>query len=945
MDKAIETPAGSGGEVAQAAPHGGAVAPSEGDPGASAVGLEHPGADGGEGTDGAREKGVARRTRRRPRRTKVQAEAEIVVEAEEGKPAAREAQGATTSEGNGAAGDLNRVEAEPSVAASGAGALASAVASGPTVADETATVEAAEADAPTATPEKRESRRRRGRAGGRRKTTPTPATVEPPEEGVDAAVAAAPEPSVTEPVEAALAVETFPLTADRAAAEPISAGRPEIEIEPPTLPEPPPLEPELEWLSIDQLPEPEPELLEVLPPDLPEPPARERGRRRRSRGERAIARAARAAAQQVVEIVPEPSVEAPVEAPVESPPPVSIPASPLPPAQTRKKGRQHREEHEPAEEQEPVAAPEPRESRRAEKAEKAEKLVKEIIVNVDSRETRIAVIENNRLVELHVEREERVVGSIYKGRVANVLPGMDAAFVDIGLERNAFLYVGDILYEAGEEGGNGPLYRRAGREVKIRDVAKPGQEILVQVVKGPRGTKGARVSTRMSLPGRYIVLMPEGENLGVSRKIEDAGERERLRKIGEAIRPQGFGLIIRTEAEGKSEKDLRQDAQLLVELWRQIQEKAKRTPPPALIHQDLSLLLKTIRDVFGSDVDRMLIDSRTDYEKAIELLEMLSPELKSRVELYTGAEPIFHRFGLDDEIERLLRRKVWLKSGGYITIDSTEALTAIDVNTGKFIGSTSLADTILKTNLDAVNEIARQLRLRDLGGMIVLDFIDMSSARDRAQVMAALERALKKDRTRTKIAHISPLGLVEMTRKRTGETVTELLTQSCPYCQGRGRVSSPESVSIQIERLIKRRCAEQDMDAILVHAAPEVAAYLVGPEGDNIEQLEKEVRRPIYVRARHDFHVEKFEIMPGDMMELEQQIMPYRGGQVVECLVQKIDLITAPRSAAWVDGYFVDLANGTRFQGQRTKVRLIDVRRSFALGEPVSHTLDKSEPI
>jgi ribonuclease G len=519
--------------------------------------------------------------------------------------------------------------------------------------------------------------------------------------------------------------------------------------------------------------------------------------------------------------------------------------------------------------------------------------------------------------------------------------------VDIGLERNAFLYVGDILYEASGDDEGGPVYRRAGREVKIRDVAKSGQEILVQVVKGPRGTKGARVSTRMSLPGRYIVLMPEAENLGVSRKIEDAGERERLRKIGEQVRPSGFGMIIRTEAEGKTERDLRQDAQLLVDLWRKVQEKARKTPPPGLVHQDLSLLFKTIRDVFGSDVDRMLIDSHSDYQKAIELLDVLSPELKERVEFFAGTEPIFHKFGLDDEIERLLRRKVWLKSGGYITIDSTEALTAIDVNTGKFIGSTSLSDTILKTNLDAVNEIARQLRLRDLGGMIVLDFIDMSSARDRTQVMAALERALKKDRTRTKIAHISPLGLVEMTRKRTGETVTELLTQSCPYCQGRGRVGSPESMSIQIERLVKRRCSEGDVDAILVYANPEVAAYLVGPEGDNIEQLEKEVRRPVYVRARHDFHVEKFDIVPGDMMELEHQIMPYRGGQVVECVVQKMDLITAPRSGAWVDGYFVDLANGTRFQGGKAKVRLVDVRRSFALGEPVSpaNTLDKSEPI
>ncbi len=577
-------------------------------------------------------------------------------------------------------------------------------------------------------------------------------------------------------------------------------------------------------------------------------------------------------------------------------------------------------------------------------AEKAERLNKEIVINVSPRETRIAVLENGRLVELHVEREERVVGSVFKGKVANVLPGMDAAFVEIGLDRNAWLHVGDILFEGGED--NGHTHKRP-RDLKIRDVAKPGQEILVQVVKGPRGTKGARVSTRMSLPGRYIVLMPDADNLGVSRKIEDPAERDRLKRIGDKVRPAGFGMIIRTEAEERTEEDLTQDLDLLLKQWQQITERSRQVKAPALIHQDLSLILKTIRDVVGADVDKLVLDSSDDYEKVREMLAILSPDLIDRVQLYQEPEPIFSRYGLEDEIERLLRRKVWLRSGGYITIDPSEALTAIDVNTGKFIGSTSLSDTILKTNLDAVQEIARQLRLRDIGGMIVLDFIDMSSARDRAQVMAALDKALKKDRTRTKVAHISPLGLIEMTRKRTGETVTDLITQTCDYCQGRGRTLSPETMSIQIERAIRRKCAENDYDAVLVHAHPEVCAHLIGPEGENVEAIERLLRRPIYVRARHDFHIEKFEVLPCDMMEIEKQLLPFRGGQVVECEVQKLELITAPRSAAWVDGYFVDLANGTRFQGSKIRVRLTDVRRSFALGEPVAPAtaLDKSEPI
>jgi ribonuclease G len=579
---------------------------------------------------------------------------------------------------------------------------------------------------------------------------------------------------------------------------------------------------------------------------------------------------------------------------------------------------------------------------------RTEREYKEILINVGDRETRIAVLENGRLVELHVEREERVVGGVYKGRVSNVLPGMDAAFVDIGLERNAFLYVGDILFEdAGRSGGGDSPVRRTSRDVRIKDLAKPGQEILVQVVKGPRGTKGARVSTKMSIPGRYLVLMPEGDHLGVSRKIEDAKERDRLKRIAEQLQPKGFGLIVRTEAEGRSEQELHQDFAYLDKTWKEIQAKAKRGHAPALVHKDLGIILKTIRDLFGSDVDKLVIDSQEEYEKAVETLTDLAPDLVDRVFLYDDPEPLLIRYHVEEEIDRLLRRKVWLRNGAYLLVDTTEALTTIDVNTGKFVGTSSLAETILKTNLDAVDEIARQLRLRDIGGMIVLDFIDMASSRDRQMVMRALENAFKKDRTRMKIAHISPLGLVEMTRKRTAEAVTDVMSHVCPYCQGRGRVWSPETMAIQIEREIQRLCAKQDVDAVLVHANPEVAEWLIGPEGESIERLERMLRRPVYIRARHDYHIEKYEILPGDMMEMERQMMPFHGGQVVECTVGKSDLITPPRTAAWADGYFVDLANGVKLQGQNARVRLTDVRRSFALGEPVAPAtaVDRSEPI
>lgn len=556
----------------------------------------------------------------------------------------------------------------------------------------------------------------------------------------------------------------------------------------------------------------------------------------------------------------------------------------------------------------------------------------EIIVNVDTRETRVALIEAGKLVELHIEREERVVGSIYKCKVSNVLPGMDAAFVDIGLERNAFLYVADVLPEADDEF---PAAKRDTRHLRIKDVLKIGQEVLVQVIKGPRGTKGARVSTRISLPGRYLVLMPDADNIGVSRKIEEGGERDRLKRIADNIKPLGYGVIVRTEAEGKSEVEIKQDLEFLLRMWNQIQDKARKISAPGLVHQDLSLIYKIIRDVFSSEVTKMLIDSPVDYEKAIELIELLSPKMKSRIQHFDEPEPIFERFAVETEIERLLRRKVWLKSGGHLTIDETEALTTIDVNTGKYIGSTSLSDTILKTNLEAVSEIARQLRLRDIGGIIIMDFIDMINPKDRQHVVSALDKALRKDRTRTKISHISPLGLIEMTRKRTGETILEVLTEACPYCQGRGRIQSPETVSIEVERELKQRSADTDEEAFVVTVNPEVAIHLIGPMGETIDEIERRLRRAVFVRASEEMHVEKYEIVPGNMQEIERLMLSHSAMEVVECQVVRNPFSMLPRSTAWLDGYLIDLSNGGKYIGQKVKAKLTDIKRSYALGEVV----------
>ncbi len=479
-------------------------------------------------------------------------------------------------------------------------------------------------------------------------------------------------------------------------------------------------------------------------------------------------------------------------------------------------------------------------------------------------------------------------------------------------------------------------YRRSTlRSQRISDVLKVGQEVLVQVIKGPRSTKGARVSTRISLPGRYLVLMPEADNLGVSRKIEESKERDRLKKIGDKIRVPGFGLIIRTEAEDKTELELKADMDFLVQNWRQVQENARTMSAPALVLQDLTLLYKTIRDVFGSDVSKLVIDEPAEYEKANDLLDRISPKLKGRVHLYDGAKPIFDEYNLETEIERLTRRKVFLRSGGSLVIEETEALTVIDVNTSKNVGGYNLAETILKTNVDAATEIARQLRLRDIGGIIVIDFIDMNNPRDKQAVIKSLETALKKDRSRTKISSISGLGLIEMTRKRTGETLSGSTMDECPYCKGLGHLPSPESVSLLVERDLRRQVNVQQnakKDAFLLRCHPEVAELIIGPEGATVEEMERQMERALFVRADEDAHIEAFTITPGEIGDFEKNKLNYRRAQIVECRIMRSLLKEGNKCVGWSEGYMLDLDDGSRFVGQKAKVRITDIRRSYAAG-------------
>jgi ribonuclease G len=475
------------------------------------------------------------------------------------------------------------------------------------------------------------------------------------------------------------------------------------------------------------------------------------------------------------------------------------------------------------------------------------------------------------------------------------------------------------------------------RRQRIAEVLKPRQEVIVQVTKGTHGTKGARVSTRISLPGRYLVLMPEADNVGISRKITDREERDRLRQIGTRLRLPGYGIIIRTESEDKTEAELTSDRDFLVKLWRQIQEAAIRARAPALVHKDLTLVNKTIRDIFGSDVSRLLIDDPVEYEKACDLLDMVSPRLRGRIQLYSGEQTLFDHFNVEQEIEKSLKRKVWLRSGGYLVIDSTEALTVIDVNTGKFTGGGNLAETILKTNIDAANEAARQLRLRDIGGIIVIDFIDMNSAKDREQVKRVLETALKRDRARTKVFPISPLGLVEMTRKRTAETISEFMTDGCPACSGKGKLPSAESVSLTIEQELRRvRRASPDRKAFLVQCHPSVAEILIGSEGANVDGLERSLRCAIYVRASAEDAGDSFTVSAGDLEEMERKHALPKRSQVVECSIVASSLQGENAVVGWAGDYLLEFSDGKRLAGQRAKAKVLDPRRCYATARLLS---------
>jgi len=486
----------------------------------------------------------------------------------------------------------------------------------------------------------------------------------------------------------------------------------------------------------------------------------------------------------------------------------------------------------------------------------------EILINVTPRETRVALVENGVLQEVYIERERKrgIVGNIYKGKVSRVLPGMQAAFIDIGLERAAFLHASDISSSILSEAEDVSADKR---QNEIADLVREGQDILVQVIKDPLGTKGARLTTHITVPSRYLVLLPGENNIGISTKIEDEDERNRLKNIisSSAENSEGHGFILRTVAEGIDKHALIFDQKFLSKLWVSIQEKIKSAQSGSVVYQDLSLAVRTLRDLVDDQIEKIRVDSRESFNKLQEFSQQFVPHMTGCLEYYPGERPIFDLYNIDDELQKALDRKVQLKSGGHLIIDQTEAMTTIDVNTGAYVGHRNLEETIFKTNLEAAQAITRQLRLRNLGGIIIIDFIDMSLEDHKRQVLRALEKSLIKDHAKSNITEVSSLGLVEMTRKRTRESLEHVLCDVCPTCSGRGSIKSAETVCYEIFREIIREARQYDAQKLLVLASQDVVDLLLDEESASLAELETFIEVPIKFQVEALFTPEQYDVV------------------------------------------------------------------------------------
>lgn len=512
---------------------------------------------------------------------------------------------------------------------------------------------------------------------------------------------------------------------------------------------------------------------------------------------------------------------------------------------------------------------------------------KKIIINITKEESRVAVLQNDSVTELYTDRarEKGIIGNIYKGKVIRVLPGMQAAFVDIGLEKAAFLYVADIyknnlqdgsdtddaeeetpdieeeeVIEDENESTSFTKYRVRKPYKPISELIHTNEEIIVQVSKEPLGTKGPRVTTYLSLPGRYLVYMPTAKHVGISRRIENEDERNRLKEIVSSIKKSKGGYIVRTVSEGMSKEDFDADIKFFNVIWEDIKKKAETATSPSLINNDLDLVTRIIRDIFTEKISELIIDSESEYNKILNFVGNFMPEFKQRIRLYKGPEPIFESYGIEMEITKALGRKVWLKSGGYIIIDYTEALTVIDVNTGRYVGKKNLEETILNTNMEAAKEIAYQLKLRNIGGIIIIDFIDMESEKNRDKVFNALKDTLAEDKAKNNILRISELGLVEMSRERARSDITRTLCEPCPYCEGKAYLKSPATICYEIFRELRQGFWMVKGEEMTIEAHPAVAELLYNEEQETLAELDILKDKELNIKENPSFHIEQFEI-------------------------------------------------------------------------------------
>lgn len=473
---------------------------------------------------------------------------------------------------------------------------------------------------------------------------------------------------------------------------------------------------------------------------------------------------------------------------------------------------------------------------------------RKVIISSFLNQILVGIVEEGRLAEFFLEKDEnsRKIGNIYKGKVENVLPGMSAAFVDLGLKRNGFLYVADL--QSNDE------------SKPINQLIAKGQDIIVQVTKEPEGKKGARVENRISLPGRYLVLMPYDQNIGISRQITDDNERDRLKKIGSSLLPANMGLIIRTVAEGHSLEELEQDLYELVQLWNYIENTSKQSSAPALLFHDHDLIYRIMRDLVTDDIDKIIVDQLQVYNKIHSLADKIQLSPSTKIELYDGEVALFEHLGLTRDLNKATNKKVWLASGGYLIIDQTEALVSIDVNTGKYVGSKNLSETVRQTNQEAAEEIAKQLRLRNIGGIIIIDFIDMNNNLDKQSVLAVLEKALAKDKTKSNVLGFTHLGLVEMTRQKVKRRLSHLLEIPCPHCEGTGRLLSQDTVAINLAQKIFSLAKEKDVTLVKVICHPRVAASLVGPSNENLKMLKKQTGKMIEIVVDDHYELEQTDV-------------------------------------------------------------------------------------